>query len=397
MTTPAVTLVEANLRIARLCKQAIPAHAEAEALELPLDADIVVEARNPGYTHISLVRDGTALSWCGVVDLPQQIGPCVLRMGGIAGVGTHDDHRFQGHSRRVLTNALRWMRGAGYDVSMLYGISGYYPKYGYAEAFPSTVHTLAVRDAERGAARQCRLAPFGPEHVDAVLAWYHAYNAGRTGVTRRDPRTWTTFRKGLTWGSQAVARVLLDRGAPVGYLVHDAGQETAVLEMAAAPRHFPALLRALVDLAWGQRAEALRLYLADDDPFVAFCRPLGLRTELTYRSDGGAMVRMIHAGRALEKLLPLLATRVAGRGRLTLCTNLDTVGLAWGGGALRLTEASGPAITLPQWALAQLVYGYLDVPTLAVRGSVAGPRRALDTLARFFPPGPHFHYATEYF
>ena len=52
---------------------------------------------------------------------------------------------------------------------------------------------------------------------------------------------------------------------------------------------------------------------------------------------------------------------------------------------------------LPQWALAQLLYGYRSVAALRVAGLVDGPRRALENLARFFPVTPHFFHPMDKF
>src|SRR5205085_2596225 len=131
-----------------LRKESVTPCSEPENLARPLDADISVTTTLPHH-KIDLILDGKAVSGLTVIDFEQNVGASRIRMGGIAGVWTHNDHRFKGYSRRVLTNSLRWMHQAGFDTSMLFGIRGYYPKYGYAPAFPQAVFTVAVRDAER--------------------------------------------------------------------------------------------------------------------------------------------------------------------------------------------------------------------------------------------------------
>lgn len=397
----AVTIGEANLRIARLQRLVPPACDAMEDLDRPLDADMHITTTPDGGGQVQLLKDGTVVSWCGVHNFQQQIGDFPLRMGGIAGVGTHQDHRFQGHARRMLHNTLRWMRQEGYDVSMLYGVLGIYPKFGYAVAFPEVVHTLAVRDAERCPYTEgCRIVDYGPEYRDAVLAMYEAYNAGRTGIIRRDPEHWTTFHKGLNWGNPVLGQVILTRrGRPVGYFARDANQETEIVEVGlASPENAGDLIHAVTAIAWAQRKEQMHFHLAEDDMLMRHCRALGVRTAVIYRADGGGMVRMLNIPSALRKISPLLAARARGRGSLTLCTNLDIVTLSWAGAQMQVTAGEGGhVITLPQRALAQLLYGYQTVDTLVLAGLISGPGGSLAALARLFPPQVHYQYVTEYF
>ncbi len=400
-SSPAVTIGEANLRIARLQRLVPPASDAGEDLDRPLDTDINVSTTPDEGSHVQLLVKGTVVSWCWVHDFQQQIGDSLLRMGGIAGVGTHQDHRFQGYARRMLHNTLRWMRQEGYDVSMLYGVPGLYPKFGYAVAFPGVVHTLAVRDAERCPHTDgCQVVDYGPEYRDAVLTMYQAYNAGRTGIIRRDPARWMTFRKGLHWGNPVLGKVILTRqGRPVGYFARDAYAEAEILEVGfAKSEYYGDLIHAASAIAWSQRTELLHFHLPEDDVLMRHCRALGVRTEVSYRVDGGGMVRLLNILTTLQKISPLLVARARGHGSLTLRTNLDTVTLSWGGAQMQVTAGEGgQVITLPQRALAQLLYGYQTVDTLAQVGLISGPRGSLAALDRLFPPQSHYHYVTEYF
>ena len=115
------------------------------------------------------------------------------------------------------------------------------------------------------------------------------------------------------------------------------------------------------------------------------------------------MVRLIHVKHALEKIAPVLARRARGRGRLLLRTNLGEALLEWSPRRMKVASPAGRAagpreqVRLPQWALAQMMYGYLDVRTLAARGAVQGPLRALAALEGLFPIGPHYHYFSDKF
>ena len=140
--------------------------------------------------------------------------------------------------------------------------------------------------------------------------------------------------------------------------------------------------------------------LPADDAFMRFCRPYGLTCETTFRRDGGAMIRLINVPSALGRLADLLAARVDGRGQVNLVTNLDTAALAWQRGKLTVTPArlgGAPTARLPQWALAQLIYGYADAADLHRDGILKAPAKTVDLLADLFPPTAHHHYDTDRF
>lgn len=407
MTTPkntGVTLSQANLKIAGLSRQAVEAYSGREDLDRPVDWDIKVEpsgqptGKLPGHS-VNLIVRGVRVSWAGIIDFRQQIGPCVLRMGGVAGVGTHNEHRFKNYSRRVMDNSLRWMRQAGYDITMLFGITGFYPKYGYVPAFCDVTWSLALRDAERlaGGGEEYRFADFDVEkHLPAVLAMYRQNNAGRTGALVRDPATWRPFRIGVSWGLRPLVRVALDaRGKPAGYFVYDTEERCRIVEIGyASPAVLPAIIREVAAMAAAQRVEKITFGLPEDHLAMRLCRPLGLEKIVRYRSDGWQMARLINIPSTFEKLSTLLAGRMSSPGRLGIYTNLDSVKLAWRAGRMDVrpspasaTEKSVPAggVYLSQWALTQLVFGYRDVESLALAGAVVGKPAALAALAEMFP------------
>ncbi len=89
-----------------------------------------------GSTRAELSVDGEAISRLWIVPFHLRIGDAVVRMDGIAGVGTDEAHRNRGYSRLVLEATVAWMKQGDAAISMLYGIPDYYPKFGYATAGP---------------------------------------------------------------------------------------------------------------------------------------------------------------------------------------------------------------------------------------------------------------------
>jgi predicted acetyltransferase len=397
-----LTIEQAEERIAQLRTGRIATFSGPEDLDRPVDADLRVAAVTGGH-KLALVVGEQEVSWLTVVDFRQHIGRSVVRMGGIAAVGTHRDHRFRGYSRRVLQSSLYWMRREGYDTATLYGIPSFYPKFGYAQAFPCVSFTLAVRDAERAAAAGYRLVKLDPaRHLRAVLAMYHANNAARTGTTLRDHKSWPPFRQGMRWGSKAECRVALDSaGRPAGYIVrHDEPFTAVIIEAGfATPAVFPDLARQAARWALGQRLENIQFLLPEDDEFMDFCKPLAIKMETTWRAQGGGYVRMINVPSALAAAAGELGSRMAGRGELTIRTNLDDVHLAWSAGKLTVgpPRRGGPQARMPQWALAQLLYGCRGAAALAREGAVAAGPRSRQALTEMFPVRPHYHYLVDHF
>src|SRR2546423_1535943 len=100
--------------------------------ETTLDPEIRITAEPPRRTRHELVMDGKGVSRLWLLELPMRVGSAVVRMGGIAGVGTDREYRMRGLSRRVMANSTHWMADEGYDCATLFGIRDFYDKFGYA-------------------------------------------------------------------------------------------------------------------------------------------------------------------------------------------------------------------------------------------------------------------------
>src|SRR5437867_873767 len=94
-------------------------------------------------TRADLMIDGGSISRLWIVPFRIRIGAAAVRMEGIGGVGTDDEYRNRGYSRRVLEATVERMLAGEAAVSMLYGIANFYPKFGYATAGPD--HLLSLR------------------------------------------------------------------------------------------------------------------------------------------------------------------------------------------------------------------------------------------------------------
>ncbi len=97
---------------------------------------IRIDREDDGNSKVSLELDGVIVSWTLVVPMTIRIGTATVRMDGIGGVETLEDHRNLGYSRRVLDAALACMQAGDAPLTTLYGIPDYYPRWGYATIGP---------------------------------------------------------------------------------------------------------------------------------------------------------------------------------------------------------------------------------------------------------------------
>lgn len=393
---------EPDPRIEMLRGRRVPTMSGAENLDRPLDPEIHVQRTSPARNVLMIIVDGQRASSTGITMREEQFGPVTLRVGCIGGVGTDPKYRFKGYSRKIMKNCLLSMRHDKADLSLLIGITAFYPKYGYAPVLPQIHYTMALEDAAIVKPSGLGFVRFVPKYLKSVLAMYHKNNAGRTGPFRRDSATWKPFNKGIDWRSKALCHVAINETSRcVGYIVHDSDEEKAIIcEVGyTSPAVFGDLLAYAVKLAAKKRTDRLHFYLPEDDLFMQFCKPLGMYKHVRYLRDGQEMARMINTASALKKLAPLLTERMDSTGEITLRTNLDDVTLKWSKGGFGVSEAkrTGLQVRTPQWGLAQLIYGYRSASELSACGTLKGAKEAIAILDQMFPSTPHFLYAVDGF
>ncbi len=373
-----------------------------EDLDVPVDGDIRVKPVSENCHYLTLMVDGNAVSWAGVWDYRQIFGRTVLRVGGVGGVQTVAEHRGKGYARRVMGNSLRWMRGEGFDIALLFGIPGFYPQFGYAPVIPEKSFTMKRSDLRGVRSSNLQFVTFASRYLHAILRMHNRSNAARTGTLQRDPKTWRVFRKGVEWGTKVICKIAMDgKGRVVGYFVYERGGGAPVIcEVAfAAPSVIPDILAGVREIARRRGTEEITFYTPEDDSFAAFCKPLGMIGRIQYRSNEKALGRMVNIPSALGKLAPMLAERMTGSGRITIRTNLDSVSLSWSRGRMTVGPAlrGGAQVWTPQWALCQMLYGYRAVPDLVQCGVLKASAEGRDALGRMFPPGPQFFYCIDEF
>ena len=275
------------------------------------------------------VLGGRIVTHWGVWDYRMRIGRARVRVGGIGAVATHKDYRKQGLMVRTATASLDAMRRAGYDLSILFGISDFYHRFGYVRAWSDTTYAVCIDNLppERPAGRLRNFKPLARNDLDRL---YNHENARRTGTALRPtyPRCmYPEPMEGCRWADA--------RGRTAGYVVCVRRKER--LECVDAAGDVDKTLRVLAMLARRCGLREIRFStFSDTSPLIRRLRRGNCRAETQYCRSGGPMVTTIGLAGVLEKMSGELAARLraspwAGwRGRLLVADGRDAVTLAVG-------------------------------------------------------------------
>ena len=341
----------------------------------------------PTGLRIGLFEGDVRLAGLWLFDLRLRVGHCAVRTGGIGGVETPREHRGNGYARLVLDDALAFMGAEGYALSVLFGIPGFYPKWGFTPALVEA--TLQIDTAAALAAQgQLPVRAMGPGDAPAIAALYERGNANRTGSVVRQVEQFTGFSYGVDWNDNVAALVVEDAGQIVGYAAYNsepwAGQVAEVTCDGIAA--MSSLVRALGARAHERHREKVVFKLPPDHPLVNYAVGLGCQLTIEYPRCGAGMARIIDQGVLLRAIAPLLAQRLqaatapAWRGTLILRTSL-------GQDSVELGSKTEYVVQLTQERLTQLVLGYRSAGDLFVEGEIACALDLVPVLEVLFPAG----------
>lgn len=360
-----------------------------------------------GAYAVEYILSGEQASRLFVRDLRMRVSSAVLRSGGIADVETKEYYRGRGYARQLLERAVALMRQEGYDISALFGISDFYPRWGYASVFPETRLMMLTKDAAR-AHPVYPLRRLGRHELGATLELYRRNNALRTGTVVRRRDRWPGFRHGsrYRWPTN-VYGAFDSRRRLMGYAVLDRSPaEAIVCEVGyRSEQVFGTLLAAAVRQARRVQADQIQILAPADHPFVEFCQQLGCRLIIQYNRSGGAMARIINLQSCFVRLAPELTRRLKSsrcdwRGRLMIKSDIGEVILRIRDGAVNCEEAGGAAdawFDAGQGLLTQLMFGYRSARE-ALRAAGASLRGApVELIEVLFPRGYAYVWHPDHF
>lgn len=349
------------------------------------------ESKIEGGWKVELVEDKKSVSRLWIVDRQMRVGRCPVWVGGIAGVGTDNQYRLQGLSRRVIDAAIELMKREGYDATFLFGISDFYHKFGFATCMPERYLYLNTRDAER-AKKKWAIRAMRKSDLAQVARIYNRDNARRTASVVRD-RKWGGFYMGSDFGIVPKVSVVVDaRERVCGYVSYDEVDDRcrAAEVGGEGEQVFATILHFLARRAVALRRQEISLSIPVDHPFARYCRSFGCRDSTDFARSAGPMGRIINLQAFIGKILPELEDRWGAVDRglvLALKTDIGSCALGWKRGKLRVDEAleGTLGVSLKQDAFMQLAMGYLTAGDLKNGGKLQAGTAALALLERLFP------------
>ncbi len=321
-----------------------------------------------------------------------RIGCARVRIGGIAGVGTRQEHRLKGYSSRVMHESTALMADHKCDIGFLYGIPDFYHRFGYGVGFADSKLYVGTGNLLRAGAihpTQAMRKADGP----AVARLYNRLNDLRTGTAVR-PGGWRYFDISASFNKPGKAVLVLNRsGRITGYATYSVRDERFIVSEVGGTGNavFETLAAVLGRRARRAGVERVQFHLPVDDPFGAFCARYGSRLEVEAPRNAGPMGRIIHLTQLMERLAPefnrrLEASGFSWKGSLAFQTDLGSVGLKGNSASVAVTPGrSALKVELPQMALTQLALGYRSVDDVVYDAGVKIPSRALPVLEALFP------------
>jgi len=360
-------------------------------------------------TRVSLMREGERISGLEIWHLPMRIGSCEVHLGGIADVQTHRAHRKQGHASVVMRESVDWMQAHGVDVSVLFGIPGFYWRWGYVTTLlAATTAQIPTRQAEQ-VRRTARPRRFRATDMDDALRVYNRDNARRTGTIVRRKSTWTPWRTGIEYRAPNEVYLYPVRGrvgAVAGFTLR--ADKVACAELSIAdPAACGAVLRHAADLAVARRVETVLFHLPPDHAFADYLREQGCDLRVHVPRVAGGMARVMNQQTTFRKIAPELCRRLAESrfhawsGTVAIRTDLGTTRLVVNKGAVRVGESKDRAdvrLRVSQERLTQLLFGFQPVSfLLAHTDTRLTGRDARELLGALFPRGEAYMWWPDRF
>jgi len=380
--------------------------------------DSSAESGREGTVDVELLLAGQRVSSCRIVPLRLRIGAAVVRMDGIGRVETEREHRHRGFARSVMDGALRHMEADAAALTMLYGIAGFYPKFGYVTVGPESTISLPPADGDGGIPSGYSIRPFGPDNLPRVQRLYDEMTAGSvaTALRRHDSYPWTTLMEPAHTGTSPDCQVVTDAGGQITAYVwrgellqfvraHSQVRpdELIVAEVVAADVRSARAALALCR-QWAAEEGSRRpigrvtFFAPHEGPVAAAAMRMHATLARRYEPDGGWMARVLSASRLLSALEPELSRCLAAadtcfRGTVRVMTDAGEAALAIDADGVRsvladaaATDGEALVCRLPQTVLARLALGCFPPEDLLVCLPHPPEGRVMELLQMLFPP-----------
>ncbi len=337
--------------------------------------------------------DGKVASVVQVFDRPMRIANGVVRMGAVGSVGTDPTHRRAGYSSGVLRDSIRYMRAAGYDLSMLStGIQSHYARAGWV-IYPTYSMEVLLPPTLGEVPADVTIEQYEPNRDLPVLpVIFDQFNAERTGTFVKNAAywvnrpTWRPYDSSLYWVAKRA-------GTPVAYLLVE---QWMVGEFGYLPDAEGAMIALFSHFFCCAKTEGVQEIsaLAPSESRKIF-ETMGCSVRRRERSN--IMVLITNFESLLTKIKPLLEVRLRGsdfsdwRGAVRIRYEADERTLIIRDGEISIVRNSvSPEINLfvSQTQLLKLLFGNISPEEVVFSNDLQ--IRAIGLLDALFPAGELF-------
>jgi predicted acetyltransferase len=281
-----------------------------------------------------------------------RVGAAAVILGGIADVATHPDFRGRGYSTACLQDAIRFMEGNDYDLSMLFtGIQPFYNRLGW-ETFPTYDITLTLNASPSSEPPDIpadfRIERFAADrHLEQVALVYDKYNADEIGPISRS----VEYYSGTLWRyHDPEAFIVVSQGDQVvAYLRGSYGETSDIyeygsLEPSALDPGLEAAFHHFLQQAHSRGAVRLNYVPSWND--IEFWYTFRPWTQRVVNERTGMMLRIIDLKRFLQRILPVLEERISWRAKsmpihIGFRVGGSSVGVRWNGTEAEITDGEG--------------------------------------------------------
>ena len=338
------------------------------------------------------VLDGRIVAHIGVWGHVRRIGRARLRSVGIGTVATLAECRGSGVGRLITESALDATVAAGYDISVMAGIPGFYTRFGWVPSKPHCRTEIKTDDLPDDSPVWKRRRASLTKMIRAEGAVGRIYNREQADVScaavrplfTKDHRHWQ------------FCQLCDTRGRVRGYMATQVKDQTLVVHELggfSTPAGRAELLRQLRDVATSAGCEQVHLPYGPDHPLGALLRRLTATVTLSSSADGGHLIRVINLKSTLRKMASEFSSRIAasptaGRdGALTLKTPHQSATLVIRRGSVSVAETPPPGADALRggYDIARLIVGADDPGAVIEAGGLTCTRGARAWADVLFP------------
>ncbi len=325
-----------------------------------------VLARYPGFqpehTRIA-TKNGQISGAMRITTDTIRIGEARLKMGGFGWVAVDDAFRKQGVATLMIDDALAYMRGHNYHVSMLFGIVDFYHRFGFCTMLSGYLTSVDVLEAEQAEHKPYRVRLGKPGDIRAI---HKLHNQDESEMACSIVRS--TAHITNQWERWKPVQVITDdQGKVRAYFLPRVGKNELLIEELGIAGHDAcgALLHACSQLAIEHHAPQIRFAAPPNHPFLKYLLRYESKYEMHVKRNSHGMMAIVNLEETLESMIPEWENQLTRsalcqeRVEITLLVDKKPCRVRANRGAIDIMPQSGEnKVSLENAEFIQLLCGY---------------------------------------